>query len=158
MKHQMRELRGDDLFILLSILSKLNVKDDIIAMFEQTQKPLTLERMAELKEQYPDDEEYKKALTKEIDEAIQKRGIRVVADLVVKVMASVGHVKEDIHSLLAQLCGVSLKEIKELGLLDYTQIVMAFFKKPELRDFLKLLKPLLLSENQTETSETASTS
>lgn len=157
MKLQMRELRGDDLFILLSILSKLDIKDDLITMFEGATHSLTVERIEELKKKHKNEEELKKAFQAELEKAIENRGMRIVANLIVKVMASIGTAKEEINTLLAQLCDVSVKEIKALKLAEYTQLVVAFFKKPELKDFLESIKPLLQSESQEATSETANT-
>ena len=149
---------GDDLFILLSIMSKLDIKDDLIDMFEQSQTPLDLQRIAAIKKQHPKEDEYKKALAKEIEAVVTKQGIRIVANLIVKIMASAGAAKDEINTLLAQTCDVSIKEIKALKMVEYTQLLTAFFKKPELRDFLESIKPLLQSEKVAATSETESTS
>ena len=34
---EMRELRGDDMFSMLSIIGKLDIKDDIVELFEKQQ-------------------------------------------------------------------------------------------------------------------------
>ena len=146
------------MFILLSIFSKLDIKDDLIDMFEQSQKAITAERLLELKKQHKTDAAYKKAVNKELNEALEKRGIRIVANLVVKVMSTIGNVKNEINTLLAQLCEVDVKEIKALKIAEYTQLVVAFFKKPELRDFLESIMSLLQSDDPEVTNETGSTS
>ena len=148
---------GDDLFILLSILSKLDVKEDLVLLFEGSTEKLTIERIEELKKKHKNHDALKQAIKADLEKLINKRGMRIVADLVVKVMASIGTAKEEINTLLAQLCGVSGKEIKALNIAEYTQLVVAFFKKPELRDFLESIKPLLQSDAPEVTSETAST-
>ena len=155
---EMRELRGDDLFALLSIMSKMDVKEDIIDLFEQSQKPISVERLEELKTLYPKKSDYQKALEVELNMVIQKRGIRAVANLIVKIMASIGSAKAEIHTLLAQVCEVSVQEIKEIGLVDYTNLVIAFVQKPELKGFLASIKPLLRWEDQVATGETGSIS
>lgn len=149
---------GDDLFILLSILSKLDIKEDLVLLFEGSTETLTIERIEELKKKHKNHDALKQAIKADLEKLINKRGMRIVADLIVKVMASIGTAKEEINTLLSQLCGVSIKEIKALNIAEYTQLVVAFFKKPELRDFLEYIKPLLQSGDPEVTSETASTS
>jgi len=149
---------GDDLFILLSIFSKLDIKEDIVVLFESSSETLTVERIEELKKKHKNHEALKQALKEDLEKLINARGMRIIANLIVKVMASIGTAKEEINTLLSQLCGVSVKEIKALKIAEYTELVVAFFKKPELRDFLESIKPLLQSGDPEVTSETASTS
>lgn len=149
---------GDDLFILLSIFSKLDIKEDIVVLFESSSETLTVERIEELKKKYKNHDELKQAIKEDLEKLINARGMRIIANLIVKVMASIGTAKEEINTLLSQLCGVSVKEIKALKIAEYTELVVAFFKKPELRDFLESIKPLLQSGDPEVTSETVSTS
>lgn len=144
MKYQMRELRGDDLFILLNIISRLELQDDLVSLFETTQDIITSDDIAALKEKHKDDEIALKAeLNKLMEKALEKRGMKVMANLLVKVFANLKIVKEELNELFAELCGVPIKEIKELGLKDYTTLIVAFFKKPELKDFFTSLASLM---------------
>lgn len=118
MNYEMRELRGDDLFVLLSIVGKLDIKDDFVKMFERN------------------------AVTdSEVD--AEKRGMEATANLLQTVLKNIGSVKNDINALLADLCGVNVNEIKKLGLKDYTTVLINFFKKPELKDFFTSIASLL---------------
>ena len=160
MKYKMRELRGDDLFILLSIVSKLDIKDDLIGLFEGTTQAISKEKLEQLTKKHKGDKEkLQAALQLEIQKTIDKRGVRIVGNLIVKIMGSLELIKDDLNKLLSDLCeDLSLTQVKELGLTDYTTLVMDFFKKPELQDFLKLMKPLLLSESTENPNAMESTS
>lgn len=120
MSYEMRELRGDDLFTLLSIVGKLDIKDDFVKIFEKNSEAST---------------------NSETD--AEKRGMEAAANLLQTVLKNIGTVKDDINTLLADLCGVNTKEIKELGLKDYTTLLINFFKKPELKDFFTSIASLL---------------
>ena len=142
---EMRELKGDDLFTLLSIVGKLDMKDEFIRMFESnaeaapkvvpldhlTKKPTKaqLEKVAEDK-------------AKQEAEA-ERRGMEAMADVMQKVLLNIAKVKGDINNLLAELTGEDVQVIKALGLKEYTGLVIAFFKKPELADFFSSIASLL---------------
>ena len=120
MTYEMRELRGDDLFVLLSIVGKLDIKDDFVKIFEKNSEAST-----------------------NSETNAEKRGMEAAANLLQTVLKNIGSVKNDINALLADLCGVNVNEIKKLGLKDYTALLINFFKKPELKDFFTSIASLL---------------
>lgn len=133
----MRELKGDDLFTLLSLVGKLDIKDEFVTIFEKNNDASKLE-VADNKKKAPT----KAELAKKEAEA-EKRGMEVMATLLQKVLLNLTKVKADINALLAELTGVTVKEIEELGLKEYTGLVIQFFKKPELKDFFSSIGSLL---------------
>ena len=134
---EMRELKGDDLFTLLSIVGKLDIKDEFMKMFEDNSNAGKVEPMDKQKK-----EPTKAEKAKQEAEA-EKRGMEVMANLLQKVLMNLGTVKKDINSLLADLTGQTVKDIQNLGLKEYTALVIAFFKKPELADFFSSIASLL---------------
>lgn len=141
---EMRELRGDDLFTLLSIIGKLDIKDEFVKMFETNSQVETVE-LNDFKDKTPTKTQQVKIdeiKAKEEAEA-EKRGMEVMAALLQKVLLNIANIKTDINNLLADLTGTKVKEIKELGLKDYTSLVIAFFKKEELKDFFSSIASLL---------------
>ncbi len=134
---EMRELKGDDLFTLLSIVGKLDIKDEFIKMFENNSNADKVVPMDHKKK-----EPTKAELAKQEAEA-EKRGMEVMANLLQKVLVNIGTIKKDINSLLADLTGQTVKDIQNLGLKEYTALVIAFFKKPELADFFSSIASLL---------------
>ncbi len=134
---EMRELKGDDLFTLLSIVGKLDIKDEFMKMFEDNSNAGKVEPMDKQKK-----EPTKAEKAKQEAEA-EKRGMEVMANLLQKVLMNLSTVKKDINSLLADLTGQTVKDIQNLGLKEYTALVIAFFKKPELADFFSSIASLL---------------
>lgn len=134
---EMRELKGDDLFTLLSIVGKLDIKDEFIKMFENNSNA---DKVAPMDKQKKEPTKAEKA--KQETEA-EKRGMEVMANLLQKVLMNLGTIKKDINSLLADLTGQTVKDIQNLGLKEYTALVIAFFKKPELADFFSSIASLL---------------
>ena len=142
---EMRELRGDDLYTLLGILGKLDVKDDIVALFEknidQTAKIIPLDH----KKKEPTKAEQKAIKAREKEEAIaaKKRGMELTATVLQKVLFNIKTIRAEINDLLADLTDLDISEIRELGLKEYTGLIIGFFKKPELKDFFESIGSLL---------------
>jgi len=142
---EMRELKGDDLFTLLSIVGKLDIKDEFIHIFENNaaaeQKVVPLDHLTKkpTKAQLEKDAEDKA----KAESAAEKRGMEAMAGMLQKVLLNISKIKGDINSLLSELTGEDLQKIKDLGLKDYTGLLIAFFKKPELADFFSSIASLL---------------
>ena len=118
-KIEMRKLNGQDLFPMLKILSKVKVKDMVLDFLKKRDK---LSKGKEVTEEE----------TKEI-------GMEVFADIIDTAMCNLDLAKEDINKLLATLCNVRIDEIQNLGMIEYTKLVMEFFSKEELSDFFKCI-------------------
>lgn len=142
---EMRELRGDDLFTLLAIVGKLDIKEDFIRMFENnvdsTPKIVPLDHKA--KEPTKKEKAAQEKAKAEQEKAEQKRGMEAAAGMLQTVLANLKLVKGDVNALLADLTGTSVADIQALGLKDYTGLLVAFFKKPELADFFSSIASLM---------------
>lgn len=141
----MRELKGDDLFSLLSIVGKLDIKDEFVEMFEKNVK--SAEKVVPLDHK---DKKPTKAEQAKIDKAkekaekeAQKRGMEMGAKMLQKTLRNLKSVKFDINELLAELTATDVSTISTLGLTEYTTLIITFFKKPELIDFFKSIATLL---------------
>lgn len=141
----MRELRGDDLFSLLSIVGKLDIKDEFVEMFEKNVE--SAEKVVPLDHK---DKKPTKAEQAKIDKAkekaekeAQKRGMEMGAKMLQKTLRNLKSVKFDINELLAELTATDVSVVSTLGLTEYTTLIITFFKKPELIDFFKSIATLL---------------
>lgn len=124
---KMRKLKGIDIFPILGIVGNLGIKDDFVEIFKGEAGQ-------------PQDHKKKGEAAKETrEEMIERRGIEIVANLIQKVLTNIESVGEDINRLLASLTETSVEEIEELDLAEYGELVVSFFKKPELQDFFKQL-------------------
>ena len=138
---EMRELKGDDLFTLLSIVGKMDIKDEFMLLFKQNSEASTVEP-ADHKKKQPT----KADLAKQEADA-EKRGMEAMAGMLQKVLLNAGKLKGDINTLLAELTGETLATVQNLSLKDYTGLIITFFKKPELSDFFSSIASFLQPEN-----------
>ncbi|AIM64201.1 hypothetical protein WS105_0611 [Weissella ceti] len=118
---EMRELKADDLFKMMPIIGKLDIKDVVVNMFQGGLVD-------------KDDEE-------EQDEELV--GMEIVATLIQTLMTNIPLVKDELNSLLGDLTGKTEKEIGDLDFGTYTKLIVDFFKKPELGDFFKSIASLM---------------
>ncbi|MDT2801941.1 hypothetical protein P7H56_06600 [Vagococcus lutrae] len=142
---EMRELKGDDLFTLLGIVGKLDIKDEFIKMFEDNVDATPKVVPMDHKKKEPTKKELElqaKAKAKAEKEA-QKRGMEVAANMLQKVLLNIKSIKPEINGLLADLTDKEVAEIQDLNLKDYTALLVDFFKKKELADFFSSIASLL---------------
>lgn len=134
---EMRELKGDDLFTLLSIVGKMDIKDEFIKMFENNSNADKVVPMDHKKKEPTKAEKAKR------EAEAEKRGMEAMAGLLQKVLVNAGKIKGDMNALFADLTGEPKKDIEALGLKEYTALIIGFFKKPELADFFSSIASLL---------------
>ena len=138
-KLEMRELNGGDIFTMLSIIGKLDIKEEVVSLIERQHS--TGKDVATLADHK------KKKLTKKEQEVVeaeyQKRGMVLVTDIGFAILRHVNDAKADINKFLADLTGTSQKEIESLSMLDYSKLLFDFGKKGELKDFFQSIASLL---------------
>ena len=117
-KLEMRDLNGQDTFLLLPIVAKLGIAD-VIKYFESERGKHA-------------DEELSK-------EEINNVGIDMAAKALEIVLADIDKVRKDINKLLASLCGTTQKEIESLGFTEYNMLIIQLFTQGEFKGFFKQL-------------------
>lgn len=117
-KLEMRKLSGQDTFLMLKIMSKTGAKKGIKEF---------LSKQGSFGKGDKTEEDY------------QKIGIDVMLDVADTIMSNLENAQEDINKLLANLCGMKVKEIEQLDFMEYNTLIMDFFKKEELKNFFKLI-------------------
>lgn len=130
---EMRELRGDDLFTMLNIVTKLGIKDEFVKLFDGA--------VADAKANAENEDADNEDADNSINESVM--GVKVVAALLQVVLGNLSVVKHELNSLLADLTGQTEQQIADLPFSDYTGLIMAFFKKPELTDFFHSIASFL---------------
>lgn len=138
-KLEMRELNGGDIFTMLSIIGKLDIKEEVVALIERqygTGKDVIA--LADHKKKKPTKKEQEAASAE-----YQKRGMVLVTDIGFAILRHVNDAKADVNKFLADLTGTSQKEIESLSMLDYSKLLIDFGKKAELKDFFQSIASLL---------------
>ena len=111
MEFELRELKGSDIFRVSGIIGKLDIKDELVAIFKGGE----------------DDK----------SDDVEGRGMEIIAGLAQSIMVKLPEVEKDLNAFLADLAGMKLKEIQDLSLTDYMALLQAFVKKEELLSFFK---------------------
>lgn len=123
----LRDLTADDIFPMCQIISKIGVKE-FKHCFES-----------------PDLKSVIANATSGEDKAVDVTavGMSVAFDIAGIILSNIASCKNDIYSLLANLSGMTPKEISKLPMLTFTEMVIAVVKKDEFKDFFQGVAKLL---------------
>jgi hypothetical protein len=130
--YELRDLQADDLFVLVSIVSKIGIKE-FKACFESNDVKDAIKAMFDQKGNADDDGEKADA----DDDGFVSVGISVALDIAAILMANIGRCKNDIYSLLANLSGMKAADIAKLPVMTFTSMVVDLVKKKEFADFFQ---------------------
>lgn len=125
--YELRDLQADDLFVLVSIVSKIGIKE-FKACFASDDVMAAVKSMAKK-------DEKEEAADNSND--ITSVGISVALDIAAILMANIGKCKNDIYALLANLSGMKAADIAKLPVMTFTSMVVDLVKKKEFADFFQ---------------------
>ena len=121
--YTLRDLTGDDLFLMVRIVSKIGI-DRLKACMES---PAVKTAMVVANAQNAD--------AAEKEAAMNKVGMLVMMEIATTILERLPECKEEIYALLAQVSDKKREDIASMKLIPLTRMVKEFFKKPEFPDF-----------------------
>lgn len=142
-RYAMRRLNGSDLFVILGILGKLDIKDDFVEMYANNVKEsASLQKEALLndhKEKAPTKGEEVANKLRQIDqaEAINLRGVDIVGTLLSKIMSNAPLIKIELNEFLGSLLGLTGEEVAEMPLSDYFFVLRELFAAEDFKAVFK---------------------
>lgn len=119
----LRELEGDDVFLMVRIISKIGMDRLKSCMEAASVKQAIATAMN------------KDAAPAEKEQAMNSVGVLVMLEIASAVMERLPDCKEEIYTLLANLSGMKRDEIAHMKLIPLTRMIKEFFRKQELSDF-----------------------
>lgn len=126
---ELRNLTADDMFPMFQIISKIGVKE-----FKNCfSSPETKDAIAAARANKGNEEVNDEAETDNLNAV----GVSIALDIASVILANIGNCKNDIYQLLSQLSGMPVKEVAQLPMLTFTEMVIAVIKKEEFKDFFK---------------------
>ena len=128
--YELRRLTADDVFPMFQIVSKIGVKEFKVCFESPEIKKMIKDALSDEK---PVD---KDALKNSI-------GVAVVLDIAGIIVSNLAKCKNDIYQFLAQLSGMTTKDIAELPMVTFFEMIMDVFKKDEFKDFFQVVAKLL---------------
>lgn len=109
----LRNLEATDIAPMASILSKIGIK------------------------------EFKNCIPKDAKGNIEEIGVAVAFEIAGVVLANYSKCQEDIFKFFASLTEKTTEEISKMSLVEFTKLVVFFFKKEEFKDFYKVVSEFL---------------
>ena len=129
MEFELRTLKSDDLFPMFVILSKIGFKD-----LKEIITPDKIKDMKSMISQKDDEDENTDATT--------MLGVSVVMEVVSIIMKNLPFCKNEIYTFLSGLSGMTVKEIGNLDMVTFTEMIVAVVQKQEFKDFFKVVSKL----------------
>lgn len=83
-----------------------------------------------------------KNLVKKGTEGIESVGLAIVLDIAGIVIENLPACQDDIFEMLASVSSMKKKDIEKMELGTFTEMIFDFFKKPEFKDFFKVVSKL----------------
>lgn len=118
---KLRDLTADDIFPMCQIISKIGVKE-FKHCFESPDLKNVIANAVSGEDKAVD---------------VTAVGMSVGFDIVGIILSNIASCKKDIYVLLSGLSGMTVKEISELPMLTFIEMVTAVVKKDEFKDFFQ---------------------
>lgn len=130
---ELRRLKSDDVFPMFKILSKIGLKE-----IKANLDPASIRNMVSAFKGNNDEENS--------EDIAYSVGLSVFLDLAQIVITNLPECKKEIYTLLSQVSGMTEKQIASLDMVTFTEMIVAFFKKEEFKDFFKVVSRLFNTE------------
>lgn len=128
-KFVLRELKADDMFPMFGILSKIGFKD--------LKEIMTPDKIKDITKAFNSDDEKKD----DVDMSTVL-GFNLVLEVAEIIMKNLPSCKTDLYKFLASVAGMSTKEIADLSMGDFAELVIEVIQKDEFKDFFKAVSKL----------------
>lgn len=125
--YELRRLTADDVFPMFQIISKIGIKE-FKKCFES---PEVMQMVKDAASSGKDMEAVKGSV-----------GVAVVLDIAGIIVSNLGSCKNDIYQFLAQLSGMIVKDIAELPMVTFFEMIIDVVKKDEFKDFFQVVAKL----------------
>lgn len=124
-KYELRELKSKDVFPMFCIIKKIGVQE-FKECFETE----------EVKKAIKDIQDNKKGAN------IDAVGFHVVIDIAALIISHIADAESEIYAFLSGISGISRKELEELDMVTFTEMIVDVFQKEEFKDFFGVVSKL----------------
>ncbi len=125
--YELRRLTAEDVFPMFQIISKIGIKE-FKGCFESPEVMRIIKAAA--------------SDGKDKDEVQASVGVAVAFDLAGIIVSNLASCKNDIYQFLAQLSGMTTKEIAGLPMMTFFEMIIDVIKKEEFKDFFQVVAKL----------------
>ena len=144
-KYPMRGLNGGDLFKILGILSRLNIKDDLVNMYKNNVRESIKYRKEALVNDHKSKADDIATKVREIERAgeIELAGVDIMGSLVEKILLNMNSIQSELNAFLGELLGKNADEVNELPFDDYIFILKEVIASDDFKTFFKSASSLV---------------
>lgn len=133
---EIRKPKSSDLFVVSKIISKIGLKNIGNCINADELKEL---RAKMIKDNEVADKKGKVTHKEFSDNQLTQFGIAVVANIGDLILSKLEDVQDDLNRFISNLSGLSTKEVEDLSIVQYAEIVMTIIKEPDFVDFIKVV-------------------
>lgn len=126
--YELRRLTAEDVFPMFQIISKIGIKE----FKDCLESPEVMKMVRDAA-----------SGKKDKDDVTASVGMKVAFDLAGIIVSNLASCKNDIYQFLAQLSGMTTKEIAALPMMTFFEMIIDVFKKDEFKDFFQVVAKLL---------------
>lgn len=125
--YELRRLTADDVFPMFQIISKIGIKE-FKKCFESPEVMEIVKNAAKG--------------GKSKDDVQTSAGVAIALDIAGIIVSNLANCKNDIYQFLAQLSGMSTKDIAALPMATFFEMIIDVIKKEEFKDFFQVVAKL----------------
>lgn len=115
-----RKLNSTDVFLMFKIIGKIGVNEFTKSFDKDTVKAMINS-------------------TKGVENATTVVGISVILEMANVIIGNLPKCEGEIYQMLSSASNLSVKQVKELDFVTFTEMVIEFVKKEEFKDFFKVV-------------------
>ena len=124
--YELRNLTADDMFPMFQIISKIGVRE-FKSCFEAPEVKAMVGKMAS-------------GETKQAD--LTSVGMTIAMEIASLLVSNLANCKNDIYLLLSQLSGMTTKDIANLPMVTFVEMIIDVIRKEEFKDFFQAVSKL----------------
>lgn len=125
--YEFRPLRSTDLFLMCKIIGKIGINEFTACFSKDSIKQMISEASGEVK------------LTSIV-------GVSVALEIASVIIAKLPECEKDIYQLLSNTSNLDVEQIKEMGMVEFFEMLVEFIEKDEFKDFIEVASKLLITE------------
>lgn len=130
-----RKLCAKDVFPMITIIKKIGLKDFVKFFKEGGLDKIVVDFFAKK----TDNQAEENAEENAENNPIEVLGMTIAVELAEIIFDNLEKCEGDIFKLLASVAEMDVEDVRNLGLADFAEMVIDFFKKEDFKDFIKVV-------------------
>lgn len=131
---EFRKLKADDVFPMFQLLSKIGLKD-----IKESLDPAVVAKIAKA---FSADKKADQKEQTNLEDIVYSVGFSITLDIANILIGNLANCKNEIYTLLSNVSGMKKSEIADLDFVTFTEMIIAFVKKEEFKDFIGVVSKL----------------